>query len=107
MRAMREETNAARTQGLEWRSVVDSLRPRTGSIWSSWPDRERRRFMRHARPYWEIHRHRMAPEVEARIVSLRRSHPGWGPRTILSKLRRELAHPPSRSSIYRCRSATA
>ncbi|HXL15078.1 MAG TPA: FAD/NAD(P)-binding protein, partial [Methylomirabilota bacterium] len=28
MRAMREETNAARTQGFEWRSVVDSLRPR-------------------------------------------------------------------------------
>ena len=73
MRAMREETNAARTQGLEWRSVVDSLRPRTGSIWSSWPDRERRRFMRHARPYWEIHRHRMAPENADTISSLLRS----------------------------------
>ena len=37
--------------------------------------------------------HQMAPEVEARIVELRRSHPGWGPRTILNKLRRELEHP--------------
>jgi len=46
--------------------------------------------------------HQMAPEVEARIVALRRSHPSWGPRTILSKLRRELEQPPSRSSIYRC-----
>ena len=44
----------------------------------------------------------MAPEVEARIVELRRGHPGWGPRTILSKLRRELAAPPSRAAIYRC-----
>jgi hypothetical protein len=35
-------------------------------------------------------------------VALRRSHPGWGPRTILSKLRRELDELPSRSSIYRC-----
>jgi transposase InsO family protein len=46
--------------------------------------------------------HQIAPEVEARIMGLRRAHPGWGPRTILSKLRRELEQPPSRSSIYRC-----
>jgi len=26
--------------------------------------------------------HQIAPEVEARIVELRRAHPGWGPRTI-------------------------
>lgn len=46
--------------------------------------------------------HQMGPHVEARIVELRRAHPGWGPRTIHSKLRGELEHPPSRSSIYRC-----
>jgi transposase InsO family protein len=46
--------------------------------------------------------HQMAPEAEARIIALRRAHPGWGPRTILSKLRREIDEPPSRSSIYRC-----
>jgi hypothetical protein len=44
----------------------------------------------------------LAPEIEARIVDLRSSHPGWGPRTILNKLRRELDTPPSRSAIYRC-----
>lgn len=46
--------------------------------------------------------HQIAADVEARIVSLRRAHPDWGPRTILSKLRREGGDPPSRSSIYRC-----
>jgi transposase InsO family protein len=46
--------------------------------------------------------HQIAPDIEARIVALRRAHPGWGPRTILSKLRRELGEPPSRSAIYRC-----
>jgi len=46
--------------------------------------------------------HQMAPEIEARIVELRRSQPGWGPRTILNKLRRELESPPSRAAIYRC-----
>lgn len=46
--------------------------------------------------------HQMAPEIEARIVALRRAHRGWGPRTILNKLRRELEDVPSRSAIYRC-----
>ncbi len=46
--------------------------------------------------------HQIPPEIEARIVELRRSHPGWGPRTILNKLRRELEEPPSRAAIYRC-----
>ena len=46
--------------------------------------------------------HQMSAEVEARIVALRSAHPGWGPRTILSKLRREMETPPSRSGIYRC-----
>ena len=46
--------------------------------------------------------HQMAPEVEARIVEMRRDHPGWVPRTSLNKLRRELEAPPSRGAIYRC-----
>jgi transposase InsO family protein len=46
--------------------------------------------------------HQIAPEIEARIVEMRRAHSGWGPRTILSRLRRELDSPPSRSAIYRC-----
>lgn len=47
--------------------------------------------------------HQMAPEVEARILELRRAHPGWGPRTIGHRLQRDGVDPvPGRSSIYRC-----
>ena len=46
--------------------------------------------------------HQTPAEVEALIVSIRRMHPGWGPRTILNQLRRQLDDPPSRSAIYRC-----
>ncbi len=47
--------------------------------------------------------HRMAPEVEARIVALRSEHPGWGPRTLLHYLGREGLSPlPGRSSVHRC-----
>jgi transposase-like protein len=43
--------------------------------------------------------HQIAAEVEARIVSLRPGHPGWGPRTILNRLRLELS--PSRRRVRR------
>ncbi len=43
----------------------------------------------------------MAPEVEARLLALRWLHPGWGPRTLRSKLAREFDPGPSRAAIYR------
>jgi transposase InsO family protein len=47
--------------------------------------------------------HQMAPELEARIVEMRRAHPGWGPRTILVWLAREGVDPlPGRTSVERC-----
>ena len=47
--------------------------------------------------------HQMDPIVEARIVSMRGDHPGWGPRTIEHRLGKEGIDPvPGRSSIYRC-----
>lgn len=46
--------------------------------------------------------HQMPAPVEARVVALRKAHPGWGPRTILNRLRREMVDPPSRSGVYRC-----
>ena len=46
--------------------------------------------------------HQMPPMVEARVVELRRAHPGWGPRSIANQLRRDGLDPlPGRTSIYR------
>ena len=47
--------------------------------------------------------HQMAPVVEARVVGMRREHPGWGPRTILYWLAKEGVVPlPGRTSVERC-----
>ena len=47
--------------------------------------------------------HQMDPIVEARIVEMRRGHPGWGPRTILFWLERAGVVPlPGRTSVERC-----
>jgi len=46
--------------------------------------------------------HQTPAVVEARIVEMRRAHPGWGPRTIVYHLEREGVDPlPSRSAVYR------
>ena len=54
-----------------WRTAVDAIRPVTQTLWSSWSLKERARFLRHARPYWDVHRHRLAPEVARRLNALR------------------------------------
>jgi transposase InsO family protein len=47
--------------------------------------------------------HQMSPELEARIVEMRRAHPGWGPRTILFWLEHDGVCPlPGRTSVERC-----
>lgn len=56
-----------------WRAAVDSLRPDTQSIWSRWSQRQRAQFQRHARPYWDVHRHRLAPVIAERIRDLTES----------------------------------
>lgn len=50
-----------------WRAAVDRLRPITQHLWMSASAAERRRFLRHLRPWWDVHRHRIAPAIAARI----------------------------------------
>lgn len=64
---VRQEVEIAQQQGCDWRAVIDAIRPYTQVLWRSLPLAERRRFLRHARPYWEIHRHRVAPKVAETI----------------------------------------
>jgi len=67
LRAVREEILRAAGEGRDWRAVIDSLRPDTRDLWRNLPLAEKQRFLRHLRPWWDVHRHRMAPSVAARI----------------------------------------
>jgi uncharacterized NAD(P)/FAD-binding protein YdhS len=53
-----------------WRAAVDRLRPVTQLLWASASVEERRRFLRHLRPYWDVHRHRIAPSIAERIRNM-------------------------------------
>ena len=63
LRHVRADVRAAAARGIGWRAVIDALRPVTVELWRGLPQRERDRFLRHLRPYWDVHRHRMAPDV--------------------------------------------
>ncbi len=46
-----------------WRQVIDKLRPHTQLLWQRLDDINKQKFMKRLRHFWDIHRHRMAPEI--------------------------------------------
>jgi uncharacterized NAD(P)/FAD-binding protein YdhS len=67
IRWLRKLINEHLERGGDWRSVVDGIRPFTQEIWQRLSISARRRFLEHARAWWDVHRHRMAPDVQSRI----------------------------------------
>jgi len=63
LRLVRTHVHAAEMKRVDWRAVIESLRPHVQQIWKSLPLPEQRRFVRHLRAYWDVHRHRVAPEI--------------------------------------------
>ena len=56
--------NAARQLGgRDWKPMMEGLRPVTARLWEAMPNDQRARFVRHLRPWWDVHRHRIAPQV--------------------------------------------
>jgi len=56
-----------RSRAEGWRAAIDELRPHTQSMWLAATADQRKRFLRHLRPWWDAHRHRIAPDVADRI----------------------------------------
>lgn len=63
---------AARRQAKRdgWRPVMEGLRPLTARLWIEADAALRRRWLRHLRPWWDIHRHRVAPQIDATVAAL-------------------------------------
>jgi len=75
LRMIRSQVKAAEARGSNWREVIDSLRPVTQQIWRTLPPVERRRFLRHLRTYWDVHRHRIAERIADQLtLQLRSGH---------------------------------
>lgn len=70
VRAWAADTPAER---LDWRDVMASLRGATPALWQRLTVNERRQFLRHLQPWWDTHRHRLAPGIQQRMQAALRS----------------------------------
>ncbi|HEY4211519.1 MAG TPA: FAD/NAD(P)-binding protein [Steroidobacteraceae bacterium] len=71
MSVVRELAANTEAQGGDWREAITFVRNIAPAIWDHLPSEERRRFLRHARTYWDIHRHRLPQETLSQIEALR------------------------------------
>jgi uncharacterized NAD(P)/FAD-binding protein YdhS len=70
MRVLRDAAREAATHGLPWQAVLETVRPQVQALWRTLSREDQRRFLRHVVRYWDVHRHRIAPQVHARLQQL-------------------------------------
>jgi uncharacterized NAD(P)/FAD-binding protein YdhS len=70
LRRMRQEVRAASSQAVPWQRVIDAARPQLAQMWAAWTRAQRAQFLRHARPFWDVHRHRVAPRIAYALQTL-------------------------------------
>lgn len=68
-RRVREAIEQAGVFGVTWHAVIDAVRAQAGTIWRNLPLAERQRVVRHLRAFWDVHRFRIAPQVENAIAA--------------------------------------
>lgn len=70
LHSVRAAIRAANAAGGGWHEVIDSLRAGTAKYWQNLPAETRQRFVRHLRPWWDVHRHRLAPTIAGRVQDM-------------------------------------
>jgi uncharacterized NAD(P)/FAD-binding protein YdhS len=70
---IRELAREVESRGGDWREVVTFVRHLAPTLWPRLPAVEQRRFLRHLQTLWDIHRHRLPPQMDTRLASLRRA----------------------------------
>jgi uncharacterized NAD(P)/FAD-binding protein YdhS len=71
LRSVRELVQETESCGGDWREAVTFIRNMLPALWERLPLRERRRMLRHVRPYWDVHRHRLPNETFLKLKHLR------------------------------------
>lgn len=73
LRACRDLARKVENLGGDWREVIAFVRNLAPTLWRRMPLAERHRFVRHLQVHWDIHRHRLPPQLTERMKDLKRS----------------------------------
>jgi len=73
LRRVRRAVREAAKEGKPWECVVDALRQQGTAVWQGLSPASRRRFLRHLRPWWDVHRYQIAPQLDAVLVENQRN----------------------------------
>lgn len=69
-KALRTISERHVADGYDWRTVINAFRRFIPEYWQQFSVDDKKRFLRHALPYWNIHRHRVHVEVMDKLDAL-------------------------------------
>lgn len=68
LKDIRAVCRGAEARGGSWQAAVNALRPSTQDLWLGLTVEDQRRFLRHLRTLWDIHRHRLPADIHSEIT---------------------------------------
>jgi len=71
-KALRGEIKKYGQDGGDWRDIFNQIRAHTPDLWQRLSIKERARFLRQLVPYWDMHRHRLAPNIGKQIDEMQK-----------------------------------
>jgi uncharacterized NAD(P)/FAD-binding protein YdhS len=73
LHAFRRHVRMMAERGEPWQRAMDALRPASPTLWARLTVEQQRRFLRHLRPWWDVHRHRAPPQTHLMAENLVKS----------------------------------
>jgi len=73
LRALRSQIRAVESTGDSWHTAFDELRDVVWQVWPTLPASEKKRFMKHLRSWWDVHRFRCPPQNDVIVRDAERN----------------------------------
>lgn len=73
LRALRSQIRTIESTGDSWHTAFDELRDVVWQVWPTLPASEKKRFMKHLRSWWDVHRFRCPPQNDAIVRDAERN----------------------------------
>lgn len=73
LRALRQDLTGAIAEGRDVKAMFDEARDASAWLWPNFTDAEKRRFLRHLKPWYDVNRYRMVPQTGDTLAALQAS----------------------------------